>query len=147
MERKASPVQRSLNEGNLLNLQLESAGFLLSDSLSISDLEYPCKDKSKGVKDFREWKYFKDRRDAKFHVTSMQASSVWCPALLARINKQSTYFEDTEARETEIAAKTPLNKTNLAYRIRVQRAKAAAGKFSRVRFHSFTSSSCARSKC
>lgn len=129
----AGPILRSLNENNLLNLQLESAGFILSDQLSISDLDYPCKDKSRGVKDFRDWKFFKDKQEEKVKVKSMQASSIWCAALLDRVNRQSTYFQDTEIRENDIVAKTPLNKTNLAYRMRIQRAKAAAGRFSRAK--------------
>jgi hypothetical protein len=128
---KKPPVQAVLSEANLINLQLQNAGFNLYDP-KVEDLDYPCKDKSSGVKDFSDWKYFEKLQGDDFKAYSQQASHIWCPNLLKRISRQQFYFEDMKIKEKEIHDTTPINKTNLAYRIRIQRAKAAAGRYSRV---------------
>ena len=121
---------RGLTESNLISLQLQERGFDFAPPKGI-DLEYPCHDKSSGVTDFSAWKYFKERHADHFKAVSKQASSIWCPALMERVNRQQHYFEDNEKAEKVNASNTPLNKTNLAYRIRIQRAKAAAGRYTR----------------
>lgn len=96
--------------------------------------EYPCNDKSSGVTDFHEWKYFKDRRELlkDKKVISMQRTHIWCDDLIDRVNRQNTYLEDIIQEKKEKLANTPLNKVNLEYRMRIQRAKAAAGRYSRA---------------
>ena len=65
-------------------------------------------------------------------VISMQRTHIWCDDLVDRIHRQSTYLEDTIKEKKEQLANTPLNRVNLEYRMRIQRAKAAAGRYSRA---------------
>lgn len=54
------------------------------------DFDFPCKDDSRGVEDFRDWKYFKRPQ---FHSPpmNMKHSFLWCPELLAKIRDQREY--------------------------------------------------------
>ena len=63
---KKPPVQAVLSEANLINLQLQNAGFNLYDP-KVEDLDYPCNDKSSGVKDFSDWESL--RRDEKYYIS------------------------------------------------------------------------------
>jgi hypothetical protein len=54
------------------------------------DFDFPCKDDSRGVEDFRDWKYFKRPQ---FHTppVNMKHSFLWCPELLSKIRDQRNY--------------------------------------------------------
>ena len=65
-------------------------------------------------------------------LISKQRTHIWNEDLIDRVNRQSTYLEDTIREKKEKLANTPLNKVNLEYRMRIQRAKAAAGRYSRA---------------
>ena len=54
------PKVATLTEGNLIQLQLQDSSTWGKLEVPIAELEYPCNDKSSGVTDFKDWKYFKD---------------------------------------------------------------------------------------
>ena len=88
--RKLEPKSKNvLNAQNLARLDLHN---LLSGHLEEPDLDYPCKDKSKNVNDFRDWSYFKRPQ---FHEPPVNAkhSFLWNSKLLERISKQNEYLQ------------------------------------------------------
>ena len=54
-------------------------------------LEYPLRDSSLGVPDFRAWKWFQDRCDPDIKIVSMCHSMLWHPPLLKRVNAHADY--------------------------------------------------------
>jgi len=79
-----------LNAQNLARLDLHN---LLQGHLEEEpDLDYPCKDKSKGVNDFRDWSFFKRPQ---FHEPPVNAkhSFLWSSKLLERVANQKDYLQ------------------------------------------------------
>ena len=100
-----------LNARNLENLQLNFV-----QKPQTKDLEYPLHDSSSGVTNFEEWSYFKKRSNEKAKIISSQSTTLFCPALLERINKHAIYFNDYENHQDPIR---PV-KSTVAHRLRVQ---------------------------
>lgn len=89
--RKLEP-KNALNAQNLQRLDLHN---LLKGHLEEEpDLDYPCKDKSKGVNDFSEWSYFK-RAQFHQHPINMRHSFLWSDQLVEKVNKQNEYMQFT----------------------------------------------------
>mmetsp|Transcript_23019 Transcript_23019/g.33680 ORF Transcript_23019/g.33680 Transcript_23019/m.33680 type:complete len:148 (-) Transcript_23019:177-620(-) len=80
------------------------------------ELAYPCNDKSKGVRNFSEWSYFK-HQDEKHKIINRTASHMWNKKLLDRLNKRQV-----ELRSSDIPVKTKtvpgVVKTTKAQRMR-----------------------------
>lgn len=59
------------------------------------NLDYPCKDRSRGVNDFSSWSYF---QRPQFHKPpiNMKNSFLWSDTLVERVNKQREYQQFVE---------------------------------------------------
>jgi len=91
------------------NLQLLDLHNLLSGHLEEEpDLDYPCKDKSKHVNDFRSWSYFKRPQ---FHQApiNMKSSFLWNDKLVERVNAQKDYMQFTPDPELKGYKETRAN--------------------------------------
>lgn len=131
----------TLTEKNLKRLDVYNE--LNSSEILVTDLDYPCKDKSYGVNDFSSWSYFKDRKNnvikkelihnglvekttVQRPLHNIKASQLWCDALLDRIDNQSKYAQEPEIKPISKVKQTKIHK------IRMRAAKNAMAKWNNV---------------
>jgi hypothetical protein len=68
-----------------------------------ADLIFPCHDKSEGVRDFRDWSYFKNERPQK--VVNVGSSRGWSKSFLDRLNHRKEIL--LEQRDPLFVRKPP----------------------------------------
>jgi len=72
------------------NLQAFNEGDFDDDGKPLK-LEFPLRDSSLGVPDFRSWAWFQERWDPDKKIVNMRHTMLWSQALLKRINAHEEY--------------------------------------------------------
>lgn len=90
-------ASNALDADNLRRLELQIA--LQGDPTF--HLDYPCKDRSKGVQDFSSWSFFR-REQCHRPPVNMRNSFLWNDTLVERVNKQREYRQAPEEEEPKL---------------------------------------------
>mmetsp|Transcript_6581 Transcript_6581/g.10752 ORF Transcript_6581/g.10752 Transcript_6581/m.10752 type:complete len:169 (+) Transcript_6581:149-655(+) len=112
---KANINERRVRRHNTIQDNLNIDGQNVEDVYPEVPLEFPCRDSSKGVTDFRDWSYFKNLEKKK--IVNIGCTAMWSKKYLDMLNERKIDSLKSAAANKK-NKKLPAVKTTKAQRMR-----------------------------